>query len=118
MDEQDRLAEQARKHYRKSIVGDPSNPAPKALLATTYLLGTQDASKAELAVAAAQQQLPASLEIRLIQARLAAAQGQAPDARYHARTIRARTHSTRQSAAAAEVLDQAGRDIPAPDGPK
>ena len=118
MDEQDQLAEQARKHYRKSIVADPANPAPKALLGATYLLGTQDASKAALPMAAAQQQLPASLEIRLIQARLAAAQGQAPDARYHARTIRARTHSTRQSAAAGEVLDQASRGTPTPDGPQ
>ena len=104
--EQKQWAQLAQEHYLKSIEGNPDNPAPSALLGETYLLESQDTSKAKAPLDAAQKQLPSSLEILRLRAKLSAEKGAITEARYHARTIRARTHSTRQSAAAQEILDQ------------
>lgn len=103
-EEQVMLISKAQHHYRKSIDANPNNPAPKALLGATYLVGNQDPSMGAGHLVAAQRQLPSSLSILLLQAQLAAAQGRDPDARYHARTIRARSHSAKQSDAAGELL--------------
>jgi tetratricopeptide (TPR) repeat protein len=102
----DDLVRRAQEGLRQSLAVDPSRPDTLALLAKTYLIEGQDATRGLEILEQAQAQLPSSLEMLLIRARLNMKLGLGANAHYFATNVHSRTHSREQAAEARALLDE------------
>jgi tetratricopeptide (TPR) repeat protein len=106
--ERARFAALARQHYAKAGELDAALPASYLGYGETFLLEGEQPERGVDALARAGRMLPASVEVRLLEARVHARLGQRAAARRLALEVISRSHSEAARSEAREILDAVG----------
>ncbi|MDJ0848793.1 MAG: tetratricopeptide repeat protein [Myxococcota bacterium] len=104
--ERGQLLALARQHYRQSLAIDASIPETHVGLARTHFLPGESPEAAWPELERAARLMPSSLLVELERARLHLAAGRPASARRVARVVLTRSHSTVETAAAQQILDE------------